>query len=118
MPSPLQVGVDLRVSARGVVSRRAFLRRAAAGGAALAAGLRWADCLGAYAGELRRQGRACILLWMAGGPSQFETFDPKPGAETQGPTKAIATSVPGVQVAEHWGRTARVMKELAVVRSM
>jgi hypothetical protein len=118
MPSPLQLGIDLRVSARGVASRRAFLRRAAAGGAALAAGLRWGDCLGAYAGELRRQGRACILLWMAGGPSQFETFDPKPGAETQGPTRAISTTVPGVQVAEHWVRTARVMKELAVVRSM
>ena len=87
MPSPLQLGVDLRVSARGVVSRRGFLRRAAAGGAALAAGLRWGDCLRSYAGELRRQGRACILLWMAGGPSQFETFDPKPGAETQGPDR-------------------------------
>jgi hypothetical protein len=118
MPSPLQLGVDLRVSARGVVSRRSFLRRAAAGGAALAAGLRWGDCLSSYAGELRRQGRACILLWMAGGPSQFETFDPKPGAETQGPTGAIATSVPGIQIAEHWTRTARVMKDLALIRSM
>src|SRR5690348_4968114 len=109
MTSPVQFGVDVRMSARGVVSRRGFLRRAAVGGAALAAGLRWGDCLASYAGELRRQGRACILLWMAGGPSQFETFDPKPGAETQGPTKAIPTSVPGVQVAEHWARTARVM---------
>jgi hypothetical protein len=118
MPSPFQIGVDVRMSARGVVSRRSFLRRAAAGGAALAAGLRWANCLGCYADELRRQGRACILLWMAGGPSQFETFDPKPGAETQGPTRAIPTSVPGIQVAEHWTRTARVMKELALVRSM
>ena len=89
----------------------------AAGGAAVA-GLRWADRLGAYAGELKQQGRACILLWMAGGPSQFETFDPKPGAETQGPTKAIATSVPGIQIAEHWTRTAAVMNELAVIRSM
>ena len=118
MPPPLQLGVDLRVSARGVVSRRGFLRRAAAGGAALAAGLRWGDCLSSYAGELRRQGRACILVWMAGGPSQFETFDPKPGAETQGPTGAIATSVPGIKIAEHWTRTARVMKDLALIRSM
>src|SRR5262249_24815619 len=56
--------------------------------------------------------------WMSGGPSQFETLDPKPGAETQGPTKAIPTSVPGIQIAEHWPRTATVMKDLAVVRSM
>jgi hypothetical protein len=55
---------------------------------------------------------------MAGGPSQFETFDPKPGAETQGPTRAIATSVPGLRIAEHWPRLAPLMKEVALVRSM
>src|SRR5439155_17521725 len=91
--------------------------RLAAGGTAMA-GLRCGEYLGARAGELKKQGRACILLWMAGGPSQFETFDPKPGAATQGPTRAIATNVPGIQVAEHWTRTATVMKELAVIRSI
>src|SRR3954453_6305851 len=55
---------------------------------------------------------------MAGGPSQFETFDPKPGAATQGPTRAIATSAPGIQIAEHWTDMARVMKDVAVIRSM
>jgi hypothetical protein len=117
MSAPLQTCVNVRVTAAGAVSRRGFLRRLAASGAAVA-GLRWADSLGAYAGELKRQGRSCILLWMAGGPSQFETFDPKPGAETQGPTKAIPTAVPGVQVAEHWTRTAAVLGDMAVIRSM
>src|SRR5579884_1196432 len=117
MTAPPVARVDVRLSADGAVSRRGFLRRLAAGGVA-AAGLRWGDCLGARAAELQRQGRACILLWMAGGPSQFETFDPKPGAATQGPTKAIATAVPGIQIAEHWTRTAGVMGELAVIRSM
>ena len=37
---------------------------------------------------------ACILLWMPGGPSQFETFDPKPGHANGGETKAIDTAVP------------------------
>ncbi len=55
---------------------------------------------------------------MAGGPSQFETFDPKPGAENQGPTKAIATRVPGLQIAEHWTRMAAAMDDAAVIRSM
>ena len=55
---------------------------------------------------------------MAGGPSQFETFDPKPGADTQGPTKAIATKVAGLQIAEHWPRVAEVMGDFAVIRSM
>jgi hypothetical protein len=113
----LQTCVNVRVNAHGAVSRRGFLRRLAAGSAGVA-GLRWAERLSAFADDVKKQGRACILLWMAGGPSQFETFDPKPGAETQGPTKAIDTTVPGIQVAEHWGRTAGVMKDLAVIRSM
>ena len=107
MSDPLQTCVAVRVNSQGAVSRRGFLRLAAGAGAA-AAGRGWLDTLGARAGEMRKQGRACILLWMAGGPSQFETFDPKPGAPTQGPTRAIATSVPGLQIAEHWTKTARV----------
>ena len=67
---------------------------------------------------LRRQQKACILLWMAGGPSQFETLDPKPGAETQGPTGAIATATPGIRIAEHWTRLARVTNDLCIIRSM
>jgi hypothetical protein len=113
----LQKCVQVRVGKDGAVSRRGFLRRLAAGAAGLA-GLSLFDRLGLHAGELRRQGRACILLWMAGGPSQFETFDPKPGAETQGPTRAIPTCVSGIRVAEHWPRTAGVMRDLAVIRSM
>jgi hypothetical protein len=98
------------------VDRRGFLRLAA-GGVALAGATRAAS-LAALAPEIRRQGKACILLWMAGGPSQFETFDPKPGASTQGPTKAIDTAVPGVRIAEHWKHTAGVMGEVAVLRSL
>jgi hypothetical protein len=117
MTTPLQSCVSVRVSADGAVSRRGFLRTLAAG-TAIVAGLRWSDCLSAYAAELKKQDRACILLWMAGGPSQFETFDPKPGADTQGPTKAISTNVSGIQIAEHWTRTATVMDQFAVIRSM
>jgi hypothetical protein len=113
---PIQTCVNVRMSSRGVVSRRAFLRWVA-GGAAVA-GLRWGDCLSAHADEMRRQGKACILLWMAGGPSQFETFDPKPGTDTQGPTKVIATSVPGLQIAEHWTHLAGQMNNVALLRSM
>ena len=59
-----------------------------------------------------------ILLWMQGGPSQFETFDPKPGTENGGPTEAIDTSVPGIQIAAGWEQTAKLMDEIALVRSM
>lgn len=111
MTTSFQSSVQVRLNRRG------FVRSLAMGGAGMA-GLGFGRCFSAYAGELKKRDRACILLWMSGGPSQFETFDPKPGAETQGPTKAISTCVPGIQIAEHWPRTATVMKDLAVIRSM
>jgi hypothetical protein len=112
-----QTWVQVRLNADGAVSRRGFLRRVGAGAFGLA-GLSWLDALTLHADELRRAHKACILLWMAGGPSQFETSDPKPGAETQGSTRAIPTTVPGVAVAEHWQRVARVTSDLAIIRSM
>jgi uncharacterized protein (DUF1501 family) len=110
----LQSVVHVRTGRDGAVSRRGFLRRLGAG----AAGLGLLDRLTLHADEVRRQHKAVILLWMAGGPSQFETFDPKPGADTQGPTRAIDTAVPGIQVAEHWKKVAGVTNELAIIRSM
>lgn len=99
------------------VSRRAFLEASACG--ALAAGtFGFPDLLQLRADELRRQGRAMILLWMQGGPSQFETFDPKPGHANGGPTEAIETAVPGIRISQGWEQTARVMNDLAIIRSM
>src|SRR5712672_223742 len=98
MISPFQSCVDVRMSARGAVSRRGFLRIAAAG----TAGLGWRDVIAARADDLKKQNRACILLWMSGGPSQFESFDPKPESPNQGPTEAITTNVPGIRIADHW----------------
>ena len=73
----------------------------------------------ASAGELRAA-RACILLFPYGSPPQHETFDPKPDApaEVQGELKAIASSVPGVQVREGLPRIAQVIDRVTVVRSM
>ncbi len=68
--------------------------------------------------DLRERGMACILLWMQGGPSQFETWDPKPNHANGGETRAIATDVPGIQISEHLPRTAQVMSRLCVIRSM
>ncbi len=95
-------------------SRRSFL----AGMAAAAGSLTFRDALAVQAAELRKEGRALIVLWMQGGPSQLETFDPKPGTENGGPTEAIRTAVPGIQIAQGWEKTAAMMKEIAVIRSM
>src|SRR5438445_2638540 len=60
----------------GVLSRRHFLRNVSLGTAGIAGGLTWMDAVRAAAPDLRKNGMACILLFMRGGPSQFETFDP------------------------------------------
>jgi len=101
----------------GVLSRRTFLRNVGVGAAA-AGMLGWKDAVALHADELRRRGMACILLFMRGGPSQFETFDPKPGAATGGPTQAIPTAVSGIQIAEGWSNVARGMNDIALIRSM
>lgn len=59
-----------------------------------------------------------VYLFMSGGMTHLDTFDPKPGSETQGPTKAIATSVSGVRLSEHLPKLAERMDKLSIVRSM
>lgn len=62
----------------------------------------------------------CILIWMDGGPTHFETFDPKPEApvEIRGEFQPIATSVPGIQICEHLPQLANIAHKWAVVRSV
>jgi hypothetical protein len=105
------------VQSNSAVDRRDFLRTLPLGAAA-AGLLGWRDMLSLQAATLRKQGKACILLWMQGGPSQFETWSPLPGHENGGETKAISTSVPGIEVSENLPKLAQSMRDLCVVRSM
>jgi uncharacterized protein (DUF1501 family) len=61
---------------------------------------------------------AVILLWLNGGPSHVDTFDPKPGKPTGGPFKAIKTRAPAIQLAEHFPLLAERADRVALVRSM
>ncbi len=109
--------VDVSVSRRGEIRRRDFLRGIAA--ASVAAGtLSWREMVALQARELQKRGKSVILLWMAGGPSQFETFSPKPGHENGGETKAIDTSVSGIQISDNFPHVAKMMHEAALIRSM
>ena len=67
-----------------------------------------------------RRPASCILIWMDGGPSHFETFDPKPDApaEIRGELGAISTKIPGVCFSEHLPRLAGMANKLAIVRSV
>jgi len=102
-------------------SRRGFLTATAAGVTASVAadmgaihGLRSA----AMASELKKQNKRVILLWLAGGASQFETWDPKPGAKTGGPFRAIPTNVTGIHISELLPELAQRMQHTAIIRSL
>ncbi|MCA9064990.1 MAG: DUF1501 domain-containing protein [Planctomycetaceae bacterium] len=103
------------------VSRRGFLGAATAGAAsAFAADMGAIHALrsAAVADELRRGERRVILLWLAGGASQFETWDPKPGTRTGGPFRAISTNAAGIQISELLPELAQRMQHTAIIRSL
>jgi uncharacterized protein (DUF1501 family) len=102
-------------------SRRDLLRIAAAsvGGVSCSGWLpKLAMAAEAQAAEGKARPKACILLWMQGGPSQMETLDPKPGHTNGGPTKSIKTAVPGIEIADNLPGLAKQMKDVALIRSM
>jgi uncharacterized protein (DUF1501 family) len=72
----------------------------------------------AIAAEMTRQQKRMIVINMAGGLSQLESWDPKPGTATGGPFRAIPTSVPGIHISELLPKTAKVMHHLALIRSI
>ncbi|MFG0296494.1 MAG: DUF1501 domain-containing protein [Maioricimonas sp. JB045] len=101
----------------GQITRRKLLQLAGAGFAGMT-GMGILRTLGLNAQEMKRQGKACIMVFLTGAPSQLETWDPKPGTDNGGPTKAIQTRIPGVQFAEYWPKLANLTRDLSVIRSM
>jgi uncharacterized protein (DUF1501 family) len=107
-------------SAAHAMDRRAFLGGAAAAGATLAADMTQLNALAAPAvnKELKHKQKRVILLWLAGGASQLETWDPKPGATTGGPFRSIQTDVPGLRISELMPKMAQRMKTTCVIRGL
>src|SRR5438132_10118276 len=95
------------------IDRRSFLKLA---------GLSWLTPVGRLladqAERTRRPAQSIILLWLDGGPSQLETFDPHPDTKIAGGTKAIATAVHGIQFAQGYEQLAEQMASVALVRSL
>ncbi|MEE2640776.1 MAG: DUF1501 domain-containing protein [Planctomycetota bacterium] len=98
--------------------RRLFLQGSMAMGAASTGSFSGLFSVPALAEEVQRQNKKCILLWLCGGPSQFETWDPKPGTSTGGPYGAIRTDIPGIRVSSLMPRCSQMLKDLAIIRSM
>lgn len=97
-------------------SRRQFLVSSVAGAVGLAAMPR--GKLLADEPLPPQHAKVCILVWLNGGPSHLDTFDPKPGAETGGPFEAIDTAVPGIRLCQHLPELAKQAARLAVLRSL
>jgi len=70
--------------------------------------------------SVKPRAKSVILLFMWGGPSHIDTWDPKPYApvEIRGQFKAVSTAVPGIQISEHFPELAKRAKQYAIVRSM
>src|SRR6188474_3341270 len=99
-------------------NRRSFLGASAAGAATMAADMTALNVLRnpALAADLKSNQKKVILLWLAGGASQLETWDPKPGRPTGGPYRAIPTAVPGIHISELMPRMAERIKHTAIIR--
>jgi hypothetical protein len=119
----------MRLIQRGTIEaldRRGFL------GFSVASGIAWMlaqrglanPALAATAEDRAQSGlpagkaKRCIVLFMDGGPSHIDTWDPKPGHENQGSTETIGTRIPGVRIAAALPELAKRMGDLCIVRSM
>src|SRR4051794_28871707 len=106
-----------RTTCPGLLRRREFLRLGLAGFGSLT----WPDLLRLRAAAGRpREDTALLVVWLHGGASHLETYDPKPDApsEYRGPFRPIATRVPGVRVSELLPRHARVADRFTLLRSL
>src|SRR5579884_730440 len=104
-------------SCTGPLRRREFLRL----GALALGGLRLDDLIAARAAARQPDpDTSVILFWMWGGPSQFETYDPKPDApgEYRGPFRPISTTVPGMDLCELFPLKAKLGDRIALIRSL
>lgn len=98
------------------MSRRHFMQHVAMGVGAVPA-FQFLSALDANAAEVRKNQKACILLWMSGGPPTIDIWDLKPDSKNGGDFKPISTKG-DLQISEHMPETAKVMNNLSVVRSM
>src|SRR5580704_10719379 len=103
------------------ISRRGLLQVGGLGLLGLSVADGWhEDAAGASAGSSRPREPSCIFIFLSGGPSHLETFDPKPSAPVniRGPYGTIRTIVPGIQIGELLPALAQHMDKCALLRSM
>src|SRR6186713_71624 len=104
-----------------LVGRRGILKASLAG----LAGLSLPELLrtraaAVAAGDSKKSPKSCILLWMAGGPSHIDTWDPKPDRpqNNRGPFGVTSTKLPGVVICEHLPKQAAMLDKFTIIRSV
>ena len=110
--------VGLSASAMSFAMRRNLLKATALGGASWLAGVAQLLARDDRQPSKREPAQSLILIWLAGGASQLETFDPHPGAKIAGDTTAIKSSLEGVQLASGYEHLADCMHRVSLVRNM
>jgi len=98
--------------------RRLFLKGLAASGLTAVASFNGLFTHPVFAEATRKAQKKVLLLWLCGAPSQFETWDPKPGRPSGGPFGSIPTSIPGVHFSSLMPRCARIASQLNIIRCM
>ena len=106
-----------RLATPNGMSRRHFMSHMAGATTLLGSSLSLGHSLRVHADTLKANRKACILLWMGGGPSSMDIWDLKPGTDNGGPFKPISTSG-DVQISEHMPMMAKQMHHMAIIRSM
>jgi hypothetical protein len=99
------------------MKRRHFMQHMATAAATIPA-MNFLSHVQANAATVKANQKACILMWMGGGPPTIDIWDLKPGSKNGGEFRPIDTAAPGVQISEHMPETAKVFGDLSIVRSM
>ena len=100
------------------ISRRGFVKTGISSFLGLIAMQHFGSDSFAQLEDVIPRAKQCIVLFMSGGASQLDTFDPKPGTKNGGPFAAIPTSATGIQVSEHLPNVAEQAHHLSIIRSM
>ena len=97
------------------MKRRHFMQHMATAAATIPA-MNFLSHVQANAATLKSNQKACILMWMGGGPPTIDIWDLKPGSKNGGELQPIDTAAPGVQISECMPETAKVFNDLSIVR--
>ena len=103
-----------------MLTRRQFIRTTSLAtlGTAVAHAIGASEVIRASGEASHSSPKSLILLWLNGGPSQLETFDPHPNTPIGGPTRAIATPLKGISFAEHLPLLAELAPKMTLLRSV